>query len=510
MNWNAASTRFLQGYLPPPRHAGPMHSAREINASTTSSGTAPCIRDRGSPAKKSSDAGSSSRAHSQLLNPPAAGSNNSSPGRRDSIESNSPGQTPPTLRRAIITSPPSREQPQSPLPSPTKPPRRRPQLPPTGSTRPASLDARIVPRSPRLDKSGLSGSSVSNRNSVSQLFGSSNSDSGTYNGTAVAATLPERALFDNLQHPTSHETVRDGRELARGQQPERITGPVRSGREDRRGHVRRTAMSPPEKRRDRDRDRDRPHGHGSHPLRTASSASTRNRNNSGSGSSIIIAPPPRAAINTGSSSSSPSPAAAGAAEEAAQSHDAGATTKTPSSAKDAAGSSGAPAAASLTALLREKDEKLLELSRELTLMGDEFARELAKHSQNESETATFWQAKYSALHQQYLRTDTELRLLQNEAEAREAEREEFRDRLDGLRRELLERDEEMRRLRAQVRGLKEFVSTSTRTDGDARTSDEVFGEGMGRLGNGLQNWVIMNFRRAKLGKMPPTLFLLSG
>lgn len=41
---------------------------------------------------------------------------------------------------------------------------------------------------------------------------------------------------------------------------------------------------------------------------------------------------------------------------------------------------------------------------------------------------------------------------------------------------------------------------STRADGEAQTSDEVFGEGMARLGNGLQNWVLVNFRRAKLGK----------
>lgn len=55
-------------------------------------------------------------------------------------------------------------------------------------------------------------------------------------------------------------------------------------------------------------------------------------------------------------------------------------------------------------------------------------------------------------------------------------------------------------LKAQVRGLKEWVSVSTRADGQAQTSDEVFGEGMARLGNGLQNWVLVNFRRARVGE----------
>lgn len=42
---------------------------------------------------------------------------------------------------------------------------------------------------------------------------------------------------------------------------------------------------------------------------------------------------------------------------------------------------------------------------------------------------------------------------------------------------------------------------STRSDGQAQTSDEVFGEGMAKLGNGLQNWVLVNFRRAKIGEL---------
>ncbi|UNI16149.1 hypothetical protein JDV02_002615 [Purpureocillium takamizusanense] len=154
------------------------------------------------------------------------------------------------------------------------------------------------------------------------------------------------------------------------------------------------------------------------------------------------------------------------------------------------------AASLLREQLRERDERIAALEAEMALMESEFHRELDKLSQNESETATFWQAKHSALNQQFLRTDTELRLLRAEVDVREAERAELRQGWEVLRRELRERDDEVRGLRGQVRGLKEFVSTSTRTG--SQTSDEVFGDGMARLGNGLQNWVIMHFRKAKL------------
>ncbi|KAJ6783180.1 hypothetical protein PWT90_10048 [Aphanocladium album] len=152
--------------------------------------------------------------------------------------------------------------------------------------------------------------------------------------------------------------------------------------------------------------------------------------------------------------------------------------------------------ASLAAQVKQKDERIAYLEHEMDTMEREFQHQLDKLSANESETATFWQSRHSALNQQYLRTDTELRLLRTELDVREAEREELRHGWEVLRRELKERDEEIRGLRAQVRGLKEFVSTSTRADG--QTSDEVFGDGMARLGNGLQNWVISHFRKAKL------------
>lgn len=154
-------------------------------------------------------------------------------------------------------------------------------------------------------------------------------------------------------------------------------------------------------------------------------------------------------------------------------------------------------AASTEAALKAKDMRIASLERELLVMETEFKREFDKLSQNESETASFWQAKHSALNQQFLRTDTDLRLLRDEVRAREAEAEDSaRGWRDVLETELREKREEVRDLKAQVRGLKVWVSASTRADGT--TSDEVFGAGMANLGNGLQNWVITNFRKSRI------------
>lgn len=145
----------------------------------------------------------------------------------------------------------------------------------------------------------------------------------------------------------------------------------------------------------------------------------------------------------------------------------------------------------------EKDMRIASLERDLTVMETKFKRDLDRLSQNESETASFWQARHSDLNQQFLRTDTELRLLRGEMRAREAETDDApRGWRDALEMELKEKSDEVRDLKAQVRGLKEWVSASTRADGT--TSDEVFAAGMANLGNGLQNWVITNFRKSKI------------
>ena len=257
--------------------------------------------------------------------------------------------------------------------------------------------------------------------------------------------------------------------------------------------------------------------------RSATAAAAASSSNSTSGGpstsgAAIIAPPPRVAVPSSASTAAgpedtgaghdgpgnggvptpgggPGSGAGGGGQLPGSSGRGGAKDSSSSSSRSA---SAAAAAASLA--LKERDARIADLEREMATMEAEFQRELDKLSANESETAVFWQAKHSALNQQFLRADTELRLLRAEVELREAERDELRAGWEGLRRDAAAREDEARRLRQQVRGLKDFVSTSTRTGG--QTSDEVFGEGMARLGNGLQNWIIVNFRRAKLGVYP--------
>ncbi|KAI2631908.1 hypothetical protein GGR54DRAFT_5180 [Hypoxylon sp. NC1633] len=228
-------------------------------------------------------------------------------------------------------------------------------------------------------------------------------------------------------------------------------------------------MSPPEKRRGN-----------SHTVR--SSASSRSRDS-------IISPPPRAQLTSGNpSSSSPAP-------------DTDSTTDTAiSGSKDNDALLVAKEKESI--LIKDNYDQIANLKKELDIMEAEFTRELDRLSRKEGDTAGFWQAKNASLNQQLLRTDTELRLLRAEVDVREAERAELREGWEVLRRQLEERDNEIRSLKGHVAGLKQWVSTST-AKGD-QTSDEEFGDSMTKLGNGLQNWVIVHFRRAKLGMIDQT------
>lgn len=218
----------------------------------------------------------------------------------------------------------------------------------------------------------------------------------------------------------------------------------------------------------------------SHTIRSAASSRS---------SSSVIAPPPRAQLNSSSASIS----------SAADTDDAGSISREQreGSIKEKEGS-GTKEKDSTAALLREKDDKIAELKRGLVEIEAEFARQVERLSQNESETAAFWQAKHSALNQQFLRTDTELRLLRAELDVREAEREELKEGWELLKREINARDDEIRRLRTDLMGLKKWLSTSTRTE--EQESDDLFAGDMARLGNGLQEWAIQHFRRAKIGK----------
>jgi chromosome segregation ATPase len=163
-----------------------------------------------------------------------------------------------------------------------------------------------------------------------------------------------------------------------------------------------------------------------------------------------------------------------------------------------------------------KDAKIAELQNEIQTMENEFERELAQLSYkltNESETSQFWQQKHSSLNQTFLKTDTDLRLLRSDLQGREerdrdiknrisglmVERDQYREAYNEAMGEVREKDEVIRGLRGQVRGLKSWVSSSSKSG--EQVTDEVFGEGMVRLGNGLQNWVIVHFRRVKIGRL---------
>ncbi|KAJ8121706.1 hypothetical protein ONZ43_g1911 [Nemania bipapillata] len=204
-----------------------------------------------------------------------------------------------------------------------------------------------------------------------------------------------------------------------------------------------------------------------HPVR--SSASSRGVN--------VIAAPPRAQFIRPASTSMSPPAENDTPHEQAN-----------SSSKDGTGTQAAKE--------REKSlqDKIVELKRELAADKAEFTRTLDRLSQNESETASYWQTRYSNLNQQFLRVDAELRVLRTEVDVREAEKTELREEWELLQGELSERDSEIRSLRSQITGLKQWVSTNTKKSD--QTSDEEFGETVATLRNGLQNWAVSHFRKS--------------
>lgn len=110
-------------------------------------------------------------------------------------------------------------------------------------------------------------------------------------------------------------------------------------------------------------------------------------------------------------------------------------------------------------------------------MEDVFTRELDKLSSRESSSSSLWQAKCATLG----------------ANLEIAERGR-----DEAKKEITKRDHEIERLRGQVRGLKEWVSQSTRSDGTGAVTDDELRNRMERLGNELQNWVVGAFRKGRV------------
>lgn len=178
-----------------------------------------------------------------------------------------------------------------------------------------------------------------------------------------------------------------------------------------------------------------------------------------------------------------------------------------------------------------KDARIADLEHDLATTTAEFSVELASLTQKlttEMSTSAFWQQKHSLLHQTFLKTDTDLRLLRSQQALHVSQQEErerdiktrisslmldrdaFREAYNEAMGELRAKEEEVRVLQGQVRGLKSWVSSTGSSKGAEQVSDESFGEGMQRLGNGLQNWVITNFRRVKIGRSFLVSLLCSG
>lgn len=196
----------------------------------------------------------------------------------------------------------------------------------------------------------------------------------------------------------------------------------------------------------------------------------------------------------------------------AEHHEDSASTKSTKSTADGNGSENEDADSDI------KDKKIVGLEKELATAEMEFERELIQLSHkltNESESANIWQQKHSTLYQTYLKTDTDLRMLRQEVNSFQVSREErdrdiktrisslmldrdaFREAYNEAMGDLKGKDDVINALQSQVWGLKSFVSTSSKMD--EQITDEAFSEYMQRLGNSLQNWVITNFRRAKIG-----------
>ena len=162
-----------------------------------------------------------------------------------------------------------------------------------------------------------------------------------------------------------------------------------------------------------------------------------------------------------------------------------------------------------------KDKKIAELEKEIAVLQDGFERErteLGHKLTNEAESSIFWQQRYSSLNQTFLKTDTDLRLLRHDIQLGKEDRDRdiktrisslmldrdaFREAYNEAMGDLRGKEETVKELQDQVWKLKNFISTSSKML--EQVTDDGFGESMQRLGNGLQNWVITNFRRAKIG-----------
>ncbi|KAL2265695.1 hypothetical protein VTJ83DRAFT_6795 [Remersonia thermophila] len=175
----------------------------------------------------------------------------------------------------------------------------------------------------------------------------------------------------------------------------------------------------------------------------------------------------------------------------------------------ASGSDPTPSLSTLQPALRDRDARIADLERKLAAIESGPRASHDPESRADSEEAVFWRGRCAALEDQVKALQKRLAAHGKDGGGPAGARKAEQGRADGdsgddkgngraERRILEKKNDEIAQLKAQVKGLKEFVSVSTRTDGEVQISDEVFGERMARLGNGLQNWVLVNFRRAKV------------
>ncbi|KAI9718256.1 MAG: hypothetical protein M1812_004246 [Candelaria pacifica] len=144
---------------------------------------------------------------------------------------------------------------------------------------------------------------------------------------------------------------------------------------------------------------------------------------------------------------------------------------------------------------------------------DDVIADLRAKLSTEAQDKHFWSRKHEEVHREYLRTESDYRGLQTtmidrdsqwkaEWERKQAhvllERDRCRESAHAAQKIARDRDDEVLELRRQVLDLKHSISTSTRTEG--QITDDAFRDRIQRLGHDLQNWVINNFRKAKIGK----------
>ncbi|KAI1430668.1 hypothetical protein GGR50DRAFT_168818 [Xylaria sp. CBS 124048] len=139
-------------------------------------------------------------------------------------------------------------------------------------------------------------------------------------------------------------------------------------------------------------------------------------------------------------------------------------------------------------------DRIAGLNGELAALEAESNRTVDRLFQNEIRTASYWESKYSALKQEYIKKTVELEEFGNGLDIIEEENAQWRGEYDSMRRALEDRDSEIRSLRSQIAGLKQWVSTNTKKSD--QTSDEEISETVMKLRNSLLNWVLSHFRKS--------------